>query len=288
MAASERARRFRAVVQTRIPALKLSVEGDVLAIRRSWQTVIAARGGRRAESHLHRARRWDGTPGTSKMRRNYNIARPRCRTASTSDKHRQFCELKVSGRRRGSIPAAESVPIGSTPMTSARGRRVLPQHLSSVGEDASHETLEQRLVHQGDRRRAECQPDERRTHSGHRAECARRQGEKLPHLGAQGRQDRQDAILVRADRCDEPFRHLDLQHERRVQNRQPATNRVEHREQDWRRDVVRQIAGDANRALDTSPRIPARECRQRRRSCWGERPAGVVPARSRSTSTAVR
>ena len=39
------------------------------------------------------------------------------------------------------------------------------------------------------------------------------------YVGAEGREDREHAILVRADRRDEPVRHLDLQHERRVENR---------------------------------------------------------------------
>ena len=58
-------RRIRAVVQTMIPALKLLVEGEALTTRRSWRTVVAARGWRRGML-LHPAGRWDGTPGTSK------------------------------------------------------------------------------------------------------------------------------------------------------------------------------------------------------------------------------
>ena len=71
----------------------------------------------------------------------------------------------------------------------------------------------------------------------------------MPDLGAQADQDRQHAVLVRAGARDEPFRHLHLQHQRRVLNRAPRADGVQDGEEDGRGDVVRKVSGDAQRTL---------------------------------------
>jgi hypothetical protein len=63
------------------------------------------------------------------------------------------------------------------------------------------------------------------------------------------REDGENAVLLRPNRRGQSFRDLELEHQGRVGNRRALAGGAEQHEQNRRRDVVGQVARDADRAL---------------------------------------
>ena len=95
----------------------------------------------------------------------------------------------------------------------------------------------------------ERQPNNGRRDVGYRPEGARRQLQDAFDPGRVPDEHREDAILARPRRGEEPRRDLPLKHDGRIHERQSGMQELDEFEQDGGRDVVRKISGHAKGAV---------------------------------------
>ena len=128
----------------------------------------------------------------------------------------------------------------------AAGTQGVCERLSAPRENGLDDRGEDGRV--SDRRvgRMKAQADERRKNLGRRPKCTRRQLQDQIDIGRMADQDAEHAVLP-ASRCsDEAVGDLALKHDRRVDQWNAGGVELHKREENRRRDVVGETAGDTD------------------------------------------
>ena len=155
------------------------------------------------------------------------------------------------GRLRGSSPARSQEATGSTPAAPAKAANALPVCLRRWVKSAR--TIDSNRGRSAGARSGPAKPkrDERGADAWHRAERPGRQAQNSGCACPERGHHRKRAVARRARLRGHPVGHFALQHEDGVVDRLLASN-AQHLQQDRRRDVVRQIADDPDRAASGS------------------------------------
>ena len=142
---------------------------------------------------------WEPPEDNRRVARNYSTAGPPAAAAQASASAENSTSCSVSGRRIGSMPAARRTAGSIDPVGAAQRLQPVGDRLAPLGEGGADEPADRRWPGDAWRQGPKGQPHQRRTHRRHRPEGARRQGEQLFHVGAERRQQGQDAVVAGAD-----------------------------------------------------------------------------------------